>query len=140
MDVTSRACGPGAPGSRRCRRAHWASFFPRTIVAEAGSTIEIRVHNRLADHELRIDDLGTTGPISPGGTGSLTVSATVPGTILPRPRWRLRRRILGLPVLVVVAPSDRWRLGPELTEFERQWVWLCQDVDPVWGARARLER
>ena len=132
---------PELPGHYLVRRAHWASFFPdRTIVAEAGSTIEIRVHNRLAQpHELRIDDLGTTGPISPGGTGSLTVSATVPGTyIYHDPGGGSVERILGLHgVLVVVAPSEQWRLGPELTEFERQWVWLCQDVDPVWGARAR---
>ncbi|NUR09297.1 MAG: multicopper oxidase domain-containing protein, partial [Nocardioidaceae bacterium] len=47
-------------------------------------------------------------------------------------------RMLGLHgVLVVVAPGDRWRLGPGLVEFERQWVWLCQDVDPVWSSRAR---
>jgi len=40
-------------------------------------------------------------------------------------------------VLVVVAPTARWQLGPGKAEFERQWVWLCQDVDPVWAARAR---
>ena len=37
----------------------------------------------------------------------------------------------------MVVASEPWRLGDGLAEFERQWVWICQDVDPVWGARAR---
>ena len=39
--------------------------------------------------------------------------------------------------LLVVPAYDRWRNKPLGTEFERQWLWLCQDVDPVWGQRAR---
>jgi hypothetical protein len=46
-------------------------------------------------------------------------------------------RVLGLHgVLVVVPADDPWRLVPGGVEFERQWVWLCQDVEPEWGRRA----
>ena len=54
--------GPGEAGEYRIRRAHWASFFPRrTIVAETGSTVRLRVHNRLAQ-PARARDPGRAGP------------------------------------------------------------------------------
>ncbi len=135
------ALHPGRPGEYLIHRAHWASYFPdRTIVAEHGSTVSLRVTNRLREpHELYVHGVGTTGRIAPGAVGALTFAAPAPGTyVYHDPGGGSVERILGLHgVLVVVAPTDRWRLGPGLAEFERQWVWLCQDVDPVWGARAR---
>ena len=60
-------------GHYRVSRARWASFFPRrTIIAETGSTVRLRVHNRLAgNHVLDIPGLGgpagvSTGQIAPG--------------------------------------------------------------------------
>jgi FtsP/CotA-like multicopper oxidase with cupredoxin domain len=132
---------PTRPGEFLIRREFWASFFPdRTIIAESGSTVRLRVHNRLTKpHELRIDGVATTGPIAPGATASLSFETPAAGTyVYHDPGGGSVERVLGLHgVLVVVAPDARWRLGPGLAEFERQWVWLCQDVDPVWAARAR---
>jgi FtsP/CotA-like multicopper oxidase with cupredoxin domain len=134
---------PTRPGEYLIRRQLWASFFPdRTIVAESGSTVRLRVHNRLGKpHELSFEGVanGSTGPIAPGATVSLSFPAPAPGTyVYQDPGGGCVERMLGLHgALVVVAPSDRWRLGPGLAEFERQWLWLCQEVDPVWGDRAR---
>ncbi|MET0738246.1 MAG: multicopper oxidase domain-containing protein [Acidimicrobiales bacterium] len=134
---------PDRSGEYLIRRQHWASFFPdRTIIAEFGSTVRLRVHNRLTTpHRFRVDGVvdADTGPIAPGATASLSFAAPVPGTyVYQDPGGGSVERILGLHgALVVVAPSDQWRLGPGLAEFERQWLWLCQDVDPVWGERAQ---
>ena len=48
---------PSGIGLHFIRRRHWASFFPRrTIVAETGSTIRLRITNRLAEpHTFTID-------------------------------------------------------------------------------------
>ena len=132
---------PTLPGQELIRRAFWASYFPeRTILAEHGATVRLRVTNRLSKpHELRIDGVASTGPIAPGASTTLAFYAPEPGTyVYHDPGGGSVERILGLHgVLVVVAPGDRWRLGPNRAEFERQWVWICQDVDPVWAARAR---
>ena len=132
---------PTLPGEYLIRRKFWASFFPdRTIIAEVGSTVRLRVHNRLTKpHALRIDGVADTGPIAPGATASLSFKAPAAGTyVYHDPGGGSVERILGLHgVLVVVAPGAQWQLSPSQAEFERQWVWLCQDVDPVWAARAR---
>ena len=58
---------PTLPGVSEVRRRFWASYFPeRTIIAEVGSTITLRVHNTLGEtHALRIDNVVDTGPIIP---------------------------------------------------------------------------
>ena len=133
-------------GHYRVSRARWASFFPaRTILAETGSTVRLRVHNGLSgNHELDIPGLGgpdgvSTGTIAPGATAELTFTPTVPGTYLYTDTSNGPvERMLGLHgVLIVVAADDRWRNARGGTEFERQWLWMCQDVDPLWCQRAR---
>ena len=132
---------PRNVGEYLIRRSYWASYFPdRTIVAEVGSTVRLRVHNRLTrPHQLRIDHVADTGPIAPGGTATLTFAAPAAGTyVYHDPGGGSVERVLGLHgVLVVIDPAQRWQLAAGRAEFERQWLWLCQDVDPVWGARAR---
>lgn len=125
------------------RRSYWGSYFPaRTIVAETGSRIRLRIHNRLAQtHELSI--LGTnatTGPIAPGQTSTLELDAPAAGTyIYADPGGGSVERTLGLfGVLVVVPAQDYWRLTTGGVEFERQWLWICHAVDPVWARRAQL--
>jgi hypothetical protein len=34
---------------------------------------------------------------------------------------------------VVIDPRNAWRLAPGAAEFERQWLWLCHDVDSNWA-------
>lgn len=125
------------------RRAHWASYFPeRTLIAETGSTISIELHNNLAQpHELRFHGAGpggtdaTSGAVPPGGTGQLSFPAPLPGTyVFSDPGNQPVERTLGLyGVLVVIDPQDAWRLSPGGAEFERQWLWVCHDVDPNWA-------
>ena len=85
---------PDLPGQYLIRREFWASFFPdRTIIAEVGSTVRLRVHNRLTKpHALRIDGVADTGPIAPGATATLSFKAPAAGHVrLPRSRGRVRR-------------------------------------------------
>jgi hypothetical protein len=47
------------------------------------------------------------------------------------------QRTLGLfGVLVVVPRQDPWRLSEGGAEFERQWLWVCHDIDPVGASSA----
>jgi hypothetical protein len=133
---------PTLVGESLIFRAHWASFFPeRTIIAESGSTVRIRVHNRLREtHRWQIPNVAgaDTLAIAPGESVVLSFPAPAPGTyIYSDPGNAPVQRVLGLHgALVVVPAGDEWRLAPGAAEFERQWLWLCQDVDPVWADRA----
>lgn len=125
------------------RRAYWASYFPdRALIAETGSTIRIILHNNLAQpHELRFHGAGaagadaTTGKVAPGSTKLLAFRAPAPGTYLfTDPGNDPVERTLGLyGALVVIDPRNAWRLSPGGAEFERQWLWLCHDVEPNWA-------
>ena len=132
-------------GYYRIRRRYWASYFPRrTIVAETGSRVRIRVHNRLKrPHRLDIPGLNvSTGLIPPGKTRVISFRATRAGTYIYSDQTNPPvERVLGLyGVLVVVPRHDRWRLTHRGTEFERQWVWLCQDVEPEWARQEQAGR
>jgi FtsP/CotA-like multicopper oxidase with cupredoxin domain len=125
------------------RRGYWASFFPpRTLIAETGSTIEIMVHNNLAQpHEMRFHGAGPggadvgSGPVAPGQSKLVRFPAPRPGTyIYTDPGNQPVERTLGLyGGLVVIDPRNAWRLAPGAAEFERQWLWLCHDVDSNWA-------
>lgn len=133
---------PLVPLHYRVRRAYWGSYFPsRTIIAESGSRIRLRVHNTLQqDHELAFRGVPvTTGTIAPGATAALEFDSPEPGTYLfVDPGGGIVQRTLGLfGVLVVVPRADRWRLTDGGAEFERQWLWICHDIDPEWARRAR---
>ncbi|WP_454778608.1 multicopper oxidase domain-containing protein [Georgenia muralis] len=135
------ASGPDAQGLYEVRRGYWASFFPpRTIVAETGARLRLRVHNGLAGvHRLSIPGVLDTGDIAPGASAAVDVPTPPAGTyLLEDPGNAPVERLLGLHgVLVVVPAAQRWRLSEGGTEFERQWLWICQDVDPDWGRRAQ---
>ncbi|MFL4476793.1 multicopper oxidase domain-containing protein [Paeniglutamicibacter sp. ORCA_105] len=140
---------PENPRQYLMRRAHWASFFPdRTLIAETGSTISVRVRNNLPQtHELRFHNAGAagapgtarphvgTGPIAPGASRLLQFPAPAPGTYLySDPGNASVERTLGLyGVLLVIDPRDAWRLSARGPEFERQWLWICHDVDANWA-------
>ena len=87
---------PGrCPGQYLIRRAFWASFFPdRTIVAETGSTVRLRVHNRLttAARAAHRRCRRHRARSRPGATTELSFAAPCRGHLrLPRPRGRVRR-------------------------------------------------
>jgi hypothetical protein len=133
---------PSGPGLHLVRRGHWASFFPRrTIVAQTGSTIRLRVRNGLGQpHQLRVDNVVDSGPIAPGATAELVFKAPAPGTyVYHDPGNAPVERVLGLSGVLLVTPArDPWRLTPGGVEFERQWLWICHDIDPEWGRLARM--
>lgn len=134
------------PGEYLVQREHWASYFPdRTIIAETGATVRIRLHNRLSQpHELAFSSAGaqgedlTTGPIAPGAIGELEFAAPPPGCyIYSDPTNAPVERVLGLfGVLVVIDPADQWCVMNGGAEFERQWIWICHDIEPAWAAIA----
>ena len=141
---------PANPGQYLARKEYWASYFPdRTLIAESGSTIRIMVHNHLSQHhELQFHGAGpsggdvSTGPVAPGSSSLLEFAAPPPGTYLfSDPGNEPVERTLGLyGGLVVIDPSSPWQLYPGGPEFERQWLWLCHDVDPVWAQTAARGR
>lgn len=137
---------PSGPGVHLVHRAYWGGFFPRrTIIAETGSRLRLRVHNGLRQtHALAIQaapgatPLAHTGPVQQGSSGTIDIAAPAPGTyLICDPSREPVERVLGLYGALVVVPREhRWRLSPTGPEFERQWLWICHDVDPEWGARA----
>ncbi|APX00469.1 multicopper oxidase domain-containing protein [Arthrobacter sp. QXT-31] len=134
---------PANPRQFLARRGYWASYFPdRTLIAETGSTIQIMVHNNLSQpHEIRFHRAGAggadvgSGPVAPGKTKLLSFRAPAPGTYLfTDPGNQPVERTLGLyGGLVVIDPANAWRLAAGKAEFERQWLWLCHDVDSNWA-------
>ncbi|MFP3459327.1 multicopper oxidase domain-containing protein [Arthrobacter globiformis] len=140
---TPAAKDPLNPGEFLVRRAHWASFFPdRTLIAETGSTISIRVTNNLTqDHALQFLNAGPakghvgTGAIKPGQSKTLTFKAPTEGAYLycdpgadpADPDADPVQRVLGLfGALLVVNPDSPWLAGVDGPEFERQWLWILQ--------------
>ncbi len=145
----ARRQDPAHRGQYLVRRGYWGSFLPEaTLVAEAGSTIRLQVHNTLTSaHRLTVHGVGgagsdaTTGDIPPGRMRELTLPAPAPGTYLfSDPTNDPVERTLGLAGVLMVTPGDQWRLDDNGTEFERQWVWLCRDVEPRWARLASLGR
>ena len=141
---------PANPGQFLVRRAYWASFFPeRTLIAEAGSVISLRVHNNLAqEHELMFLGAGpsgtdrSTGKIAPGQARLLEFEAPPAGTYIycdpgSRPDDPFQdpvERTLGLAgALLVANTAAPWKISPDGPEFERQWMWICHAVDPEWA-------
>jgi hypothetical protein len=134
---------PANPRHFLARRGHWASYFPnRTLIAETGSIIQIRLHNNLSQpHEIRFHRAGPggadvgSGPVTPGKNKLLEFRAPLPGTyVFTDPGNQPVERTLGLyGGLVVIDPRNAWRLAAGLAEFERQWLWLCHDVDSNWA-------
>jgi FtsP/CotA-like multicopper oxidase with cupredoxin domain len=136
------SAGADPAGGNLIFRRHWASFFPdRTIVAEAGADIRLRITNRLRqEHAFKIDGVvhETFGPAgSPTATKDVAFPAPAPGTyIYHDPTDAPVNRILGLHgVLVVVPAANAWSFDGREGEFERQWLWLFNDIDPEWGRR-----
>ena len=131
---------PTAPGHSLIHRAYWASYFPRrTILAETGATIRLRVHNGLSQtHGFTIDGVTTTGPIAPGAMKRLEFTAPAAGTYIYHDGTNgIVERVLGLYGVLVVAPAeDHWRIRAGGAEFERQWLWITADIDADWARRA----
>jgi hypothetical protein len=134
---------PSGPHLHFIRRRRSASFFPRrTIVAESGAQVRLKVTNRLrTPHTFTID--GTVDvTVGPGESKAIDFAAPAPGTYLYHDRTDAPvNRVLGLYGTLVVVPAGRenwWTFKDGEAEFERQWLWVLADVDPEWGRLARM--
>jgi FtsP/CotA-like multicopper oxidase with cupredoxin domain len=136
------SAGSDPAGGNLISRRHWASFLPdRTIVAEAGTEIRLRITNRLPQqHAFAIDGVvhETFGPAgSPTATKDVAFPAPAPGTyIYHDPTDAPVNRVLGLHGVLLVTPAgNAWSFDGHEGEFERQWLWIFHDIDPDWGRR-----
>ncbi|WP_458116279.1 multicopper oxidase domain-containing protein [Arthrobacter sp. D2-10] len=135
---------PANPGQYFIRRNYWASYFPqRTIIAELGSTVRMRVQNRLnKPHTLTVFGAApggadyTTGAIGPDAVAMIEFPCPPPGTyIFADPTNAPVERVLGLfGVLVVMDPEHQWDIAADRATFERQWLWISHAVEPRWAS------
>jgi hypothetical protein len=135
---TPSAPDPAEAGTYLVRTRHWASIYPRrTIIAEEGATVRLQIRNNLAEaHRFAVTGIaGAAVTVRPGQTVRLDFTPTTPGVYLYSDPLRAPvERVLGLyGVLLVVPRDDPWRAGPGSMPFERQWLWMVHDVDPVWA-------
>ena len=144
---------PANPGEFLVRRAFWASFFPdrtpdrrnrqhhqhprhqppgpdaRPAVPQRGSGEQPRRHRR--DQARPNQNPGIPGP--QGGHLPLLRSRADPAN----PTIDPVQRVLGLfRALLVTDPASPWLPMPNGPEFERQWLWMLHNVDPVWAGIA----
>ena len=128
-------------GLHHIHRNHWASFFPpRTIVAETGSEIRLRITNRLKDpHTFTIRGVVDT-TVAPGESVAVEFPAPRPGTYLYHDTENAPvNRVLGLYGTLVVVPADApWTLDGREGAFERQWLWVFANIDPQWARLTRM--
>jgi hypothetical protein len=129
---------PAQAGTYLVRTRYWASIYPRrTIIAEQGATVRLRIHNHLAQpHRFAVTGIaGAAVTVRPGQSMDLSFVAATPGTyVYSDPLRAPVERVLGLHgVLLVVPADDPWRAAPMSVPFERQWVWIVHDIDPVWA-------
>lgn len=132
------------PGQYLIRRNYWASYFPqRTIIAELGSTVRLRIQNRLGKpHTLTVFGAGpdggnlTTDAIAPDSVATLDFPCPPPGTyIFADPTNAPVERVLGLfGVLVVMDPEHQWDIAVDRATFERQWLWITHAVESRWAS------
>lgn len=135
---------PANPGQYFIRRNYWASYFPqRTIIAELGSTVRLRVQNRLGKpHTLTVFGAApgggdySTEAIGPDAVAMLEFPCPPPGTyIFADPTNAPVERVLGLfGVLVVMDPEHQWDIAEDRATFERQWLWISHAVEPRWAS------
>ncbi len=132
---------PAQAGTYLIRNRHWASIYPRrTIIAEEGTTVRLRIHNHLQQvHGFAVSGIaGAAVTVAPGAVTDLSFRVDVPGTyIYSDPLRAPVERVLGLHGVLLVTPAgDPWRASADSTPFERQWLWICHDIDAVWAQQA----
>jgi hypothetical protein len=140
---SSAGVDPSGVGRHRILRRYWASLFPRrTIVAESGSEVRLRITNRLSGpHTFTVAGTAISHALAPGESRDVTFTAPAPGTYVFHDTMQAPvNRVLGLyGVLVVVPQANPWAFDAAGEgEFERQWLWILHDIDPEWGRRARM--
>lgn len=118
-------------------------FPARVIRAVEGDVLNVSVTNNLDEnHSFAIPGVVSSGVIRPKATKRLSFRAPKAGTYIYLDTLNPPvNRVLGLHGVLVVMPRGGARKpyagGPT---FVRQFVWMLQAVDPVWGELARRNR
>ncbi len=109
-----------------------------------GETVTLDVTNNLAeDHSFFIEGVVDTGAIAPGETREVSFPSPGAGTYLYQDGLnRPVNRTLGLNGVLIVMPADgslvaHPDLDPEHWTFVTQWVWIFNEIDPAYNARAQ---
>lgn len=109
-----------------------------------GDTITLQISNNLSeDHSFFIEGVVDSGVIAPGATREVSFPAPSPGTYLYQDGLnRPVNRALGLNGVLIVMPSDgslvaHPDLDSEYWTFVTQWVWIFNEIDPAYNARAQ---
>jgi len=109
-----------------------------------GDTVRLTVTNNLReDHSFFIEGVVDTGAIPPGETRAVSFPSPGPGTYLYQDGLnRPVNRTLGLNGVLIVMPADgslvpHPNLDPEHWTFATQWVWVFNEIDPAFNARAQ---
>ncbi len=119
------------------------------IWATEGETVRLRITNDLEDdHSFLIkregDILVDSGPVAPGTFVDLEFSAPSAGTYLYQDGVNIPvNRVLGLQGALLSMPANgSMTPHPDLPtwEFDTQWVWLFNEIDPAFNARAQAGR
>ena len=107
----------------------------KSIIAQEGDTIEITITNTLSnDHSFVIDGVVNSGSIRPGQTKTISFTATTAGTYLYYDNLNAPyNRLVGLQGGFAVMPSGSSnQLYAGSPSFAQQYVWLTNDIDPLW--------
>jgi len=106
--------------------------------------VRLGVTNNLAEpHNFEIEGVVDSGPIAPGQRVEVEFDAPSPGTYIYGDNSNgLVNRVLGLHGVLIVMPADRSMrvhpaLDPEHWTFVSQWVWVFNEIDPRFNARAQ---
>ena len=107
----------------------------KSIIAQEGDTVEITVTNTLnTNHSFVIDGVVDSGPILPGQTITVSFIASTAGTYLYYDNLNAPyNRLVGLQGGFAIMPTGSSNeLYAGSPTFVQQYVWVTNDIDPVW--------
>ncbi len=112
--------------------------------AHTGDAVDLSITNtRTSPHAFVIDGVVDSGPIAPGQTVQVSFTAPSAGTYMYEDSSNGPvNRVLGLHGALVVMPADLSMrphddLPGEFWTFVTQWVWVFNQIDPQFNARAQ---
>ncbi len=112
-----------------------------SLVVGEGDTVQLTVVNTLSTtHSFVIDGVVDSGPIAPGQTQLVEFVASQAGSYLFYDGQNAPyNRLLGLHGALAVMPlGSTTELYAGSPSFVQQYVWIFNDVDPVWHEELRL--
>ncbi len=114
-----------------------------SLIAQTGDTISITIVNTLGTpHSFVIDGVIDSGPVQPGQSVNINFAAGNPGTYLyydslNAPYNRLSGLHGGFAVMPAGSSNELYSGSPT---FVQQYVWMTNDIDPVWHNEIRFGR